>query len=63
MVDSGHDRLAATVRPDSVNGHLVQELIKTYDEYLNLLIDSEQAMIGLAFSHGYRNGLTDGTHG
>jgi transcriptional antiterminator Rof (Rho-off) len=32
----------------------MRELIETYDEYIQLLTDSEADMLGLAYAHGYR---------
>lgn len=31
----------------------MKELIDAYDEYIGLLADSEQGMLGIALAHGY----------
>lgn len=32
----------------------MDELIKTYDEYIELLCEGERQLFGLAYAHGYR---------
>jgi hypothetical protein len=44
-----HESPARTDGPDSVN-----DLIATYDAYIDLLSESERDLLGLAYVHGYR---------